>query len=89
MLHLQSMLVPGLVAAVVTPNAVTTNVYGWADVERRIPMTSDTVFQVGSITKTITATALMQAVEMNQVSLDQDGRDPGWTCAGERDRLLL
>lgn len=39
--------------------------YGYADVENRIPVTPETVFQVGSITKQFTAAAI--------VSLEEDG----------------
>ncbi|MFT9848809.1 serine hydrolase domain-containing protein [Aneurinibacillus sp. REN35] len=46
--------------------------YGWADYDRRIPVTHDTVFRAASISKTITATALMQLVEQGLCDLDRE-----------------
>ena len=47
--------------------------YGLADVERRVPVTPDrTIWRIGSITKAVTATAVMQLVERGKVDLDRD-----------------
>ena len=46
--------------------------FGMADVERRIPVSSETVFEIGSVTKEFTAAALMQLVEQGRVSLDDE-----------------
>ena len=44
--------------------------YGLADVEHRVPVTADTVFEIGSITKQFTATAVLMLVEEGKVALD-------------------
>lgn len=44
--------------------------YGLADRARKTPVTVDTVFPLGSITKLFTATAVMQLVEQGRVDLD-------------------
>jgi D-alanyl-D-alanine carboxypeptidase len=44
--------------------------YGFADVTNRIPATDQTLYRVASITKTFTATAVMQLVEQGRLSLD-------------------
>lgn len=44
--------------------------YGMANYEHKVPNTSKTKFNIGSITKTITATAIMQLVEKNKISLE-------------------
>jgi D-alanyl-D-alanine carboxypeptidase len=44
--------------------------YGFADVERQVPVTADTVFEIGSITKQFTAMAVMLLVEDGKLSLD-------------------
>lgn len=44
--------------------------YGLANRETRTPVTQDTVFQVASISKTITAWAVMKLVEMGKLELD-------------------
>ncbi|CAK9058405.1 Uncharacterized protein Rv1367c, partial [Durusdinium trenchii] len=45
---------------------------GFADLEDQRPMTTDTLFAIASMTKPITATALMMLVDEGKVSLDDD-----------------
>lgn len=45
--------------------------FGWADVERRIPATPHTLYSLASITKPVTATALMVLVARGQIDLDK------------------
>lgn len=44
------------------------NGYGWADQTRHIPVTAETVFDIGSITKVFTAVAIMQLEERGKLS---------------------
>lgn len=44
--------------------------YGYADRERRLPATTETVFQVASISKTVTAWGVMRLVERGLLDLD-------------------
>ncbi len=44
--------------------------YGYADVKRKTPVTENTCFRIASISKTFTATAIMQLVEKNKLKLD-------------------
>ena len=44
--------------------------YGFADVTNKIPATDQTLYRIASITKTFTATAVMQLVEQGKLSLD-------------------
>lgn len=46
--------------------------YGFADMETRTPVTPETMFRVGSITKVFTWTAVMQLVEQGKIDLDAD-----------------
>jgi CubicO group peptidase (beta-lactamase class C family) len=46
--------------------------YGFADKERAVPFTPDTVMNIGSISKTFTGVALMRAIEEGKLSLDDD-----------------
>ncbi|MEZ5977642.1 MAG: serine hydrolase domain-containing protein [Planctomycetota bacterium] len=65
--------VPGLAAALVHDGAITRSyALGWADVERRVPVEPDTLFQLASISKTVTATVVMQLVERGAIDLDAD-----------------
>ena len=44
--------------------------FGWADRARRVPVTENTLFHIGSSSKTMTAAAVMQLVERRRVDLD-------------------
>ncbi len=45
--------------------------FGYADRERRVPATPETVYQIGSITKVVNALAVMQLVEQGRMHLDR------------------
>jgi N-acyl-D-amino-acid deacylase len=49
--------------------------YGWADVETQRPMNSDSVFRIGSVSKAITAVAILQLVQEGKLSLDSNVYD--------------
>jgi CubicO group peptidase (beta-lactamase class C family) len=49
--------------------------YGYSNVEKKTPVTSDTVFRPGSISKLFTWTAVMQLVERGKLDLDKDVND--------------
>lgn len=64
---------PGFAAAVVAGDSlVWSGGFGLADVHGGINMTPDTIQNIGSISKTITATAVMQLWEDGQFDLDDD-----------------
>lgn len=46
--------------------------YGLADIENQVPVTPQTVFRIGSVTKQFTSAAVMHLVEQGKVSLDDD-----------------
>ena len=63
--------VPGLALAVVRDGRVIKESgYGLASVELEVPVSSSTVFEIGSISKQITAAAVMILVEEGKVSLN-------------------
>ena len=73
--------IPGLSAAVVSGGRIVwESGFGYADVERRIPATSDTPYRIASITKTFTSTLLLQCVERGTLNLDQPIRIFGATA---------
>jgi CubicO group peptidase (beta-lactamase class C family) len=49
--------------------------HGVADIGSRAPITEDTVFRIGSITKTVTAIAVMQLWEQGLIDLDAPAND--------------
>lgn len=62
---------PGVSAAMMERGKLAwTGARGWADIEKRIPVTPDTPFNIASLTKPMTAVVLMQMVERGQLSLD-------------------
>src|SRR5712691_11688614 len=50
-------------------NLLWTKSYGYADMEKKIPATKDTVYRIGSITKQFTALMLLQLAEQGKVRL--------------------
>jgi CubicO group peptidase (beta-lactamase class C family) len=63
--------VPGVAVAVVRKGSVLlAKGYGDANVEHRVPVTPDTIFQSGSVGKQFTAAAVMLMVEQEKLALD-------------------
>ena len=60
------------VSVVADGRLLTARGFGYADMGRRIPVTEDTLFRVGSISKLFTWTAVMQLVEQGRIDLDRD-----------------
>ncbi len=67
------------------------NSFGWADYPHMDSLHVNSKFQLASITKTITGTAIMQLWERGKIKLDQDVRDffPNFPYQGITIRLLL
>ena len=49
--------------------------YGFADVDKRKPVTPEALFRPGSVSKLFTWTAVMQQVELGKIDLDRDVND--------------
>src|SRR5437870_6822200 len=62
--------VPGVAVGLIADGEETVQGFGVTNVDHPLPVDGDTLFQIGSITKTVTATALMRLVERGTVSLD-------------------
>jgi CubicO group peptidase (beta-lactamase class C family) len=89
----------GLVVGVVRDGRLESfHAHGLADIASNTPVTEDTVFRIGSITKTFTAVAVMQLWEQGLVDLDAPANDylrayrlipgkPGWRPATVRHLL--
>ena len=77
--RMASLHIPGIAAMLVKRGEILwSGSYGFADLEKRIPMGLDTIQNVASISKTFTATALMQLLEEGKLRLDEavDGHLP-------------
>jgi len=67
---MQNTHLPGLSASVVKNDVVLwQKAYGVADIEENITVTNETLFKIASVSKTITATALMQLYDQGFVNL--------------------
>jgi len=64
---------PGLSAAIVRGgDVVWSGTWGWANIERRRRVGTDTLFMLASVSKTVVATAVLQAIEDDLFGLDDD-----------------
>jgi CubicO group peptidase (beta-lactamase class C family) len=77
--------IPGLALTVIRHGRVTKmSSYGQASLEFSVPVTSKTIFNVASVTKTVTAVAVMKLVEAGKLKLDDsigkylEGLPDGW-----------
>jgi CubicO group peptidase (beta-lactamase class C family) len=65
--------IPGVAACIVKNNDIVwSKAYGWANIERQIPMSLGSLQNIASISKTFTTTAIMQLVEVGLLDLDED-----------------
>lgn len=63
--------VPGVsIALVIDGKPAQTFAYGYADLAQQRPMTADTVFEVASISKSLTAWGILKLVDDQQLALD-------------------
>ncbi|MGH2808400.1 MAG: serine hydrolase domain-containing protein [Actinomycetota bacterium] len=67
--------VPGASLGVLVDGEVKTAVSGVTNVDTQVPVTTDTLFQIGSATKSFTATLIMQLVDEGKLGLDQQVAD--------------
>jgi CubicO group peptidase (beta-lactamase class C family) len=77
--------VPGVSVGVLSGDQELTASFGVTSIENPLPVTPETLFQIGSITKTFTGTAAMRLVEMGKLGLDTPVRAylPGLKLADE------
>src|SRR5687768_2719740 len=61
--------VPGVALGIVRNGQITIRGFGVTSVEDPLPVTADTIFPLASISKTVTATAIMRLVEQGRLDL--------------------
>ncbi|MBI5020230.1 MAG: serine hydrolase [Ignavibacteriales bacterium] len=65
--------IPGVSASIIRDGKIIwTGAYGYANIENNIKVTDSTLFLVASLSKPVTATALMQLWESGRFKLDED-----------------
>src|SRR5215207_7863719 len=62
--------VPGVAVGVLDQGVVSAQGFGVTNVDHPLPVTSTTLFQIGSITKTFTGTLIMRLAEQGKLELD-------------------
>jgi len=67
--------VPGVVVGVLHAGKVQTAAFGVTNLDHPLAVTEETLFQIGSITKTFTGSAIMRLVEMGKLDLDAPVQD--------------
>jgi CubicO group peptidase (beta-lactamase class C family) len=65
--------IPGAAVALVHEGRVIfSQCYGYADIEKKVAMTEDTYFMVGSLTKSFTALAVLKLIEQGKINPNAD-----------------
>src|SRR5262245_25176605 len=62
--------VPGVALGVLAEGQIRTRGFGVTNLDHPLPVTDDTLFQIGSISKTFSGTAIMRLVERGQLRLE-------------------
>ncbi len=62
--------IPGAAVAVIYKDSIWTGTYGFADKGENTPLSRQTIFRLGSISKTFVAIAIMQMVREGKIALD-------------------
>jgi CubicO group peptidase (beta-lactamase class C family) len=62
--------IPGVAVGILHKGEIATAGFGVTNVNHPLPVTDETLFQIGSITKTFTGTAIMRLVEMGKLDLN-------------------
>ena len=74
--HVHDGRVPGLVAGVSRHGQlVFLKSYGWQDIENKLPMQEDSIFQIRSMSKPITAVAVLQLIDQGKLKLSDQVAD--------------
>ncbi|MBL8267912.1 serine hydrolase domain-containing protein [Steroidobacter sp.] len=74
--HMQANGVPGIAVAVWQDGKIVWEEgFGWADMENRIPVNAHSVFNLASVSKSLTAVGVMTLVEKGKVNLDGPSND--------------
>jgi CubicO group peptidase (beta-lactamase class C family) len=73
--NLEQQRIPGAAVAVVHDGKIIfSQCYGYADTQKKVPITEDTYFMAGSLTKSFTALAVLKLVQQGKIDLNADIR---------------
>ena len=72
---MQQMRIPGMSISIISEDSIIYNrAFGARNLETNLPVTTDTLFGIGSCTKSFTALAILQLVQEGKISLDAFNR---------------
>jgi CubicO group peptidase (beta-lactamase class C family)/Flp pilus assembly protein TadD len=63
---------PGLTIGFIKDDSIWVKGYGFADLENRVPAKPESAYRLASVTKSMTAVAIMQLVEKKKIDLDAE-----------------
>jgi CubicO group peptidase (beta-lactamase class C family) len=77
--------VPGAALGILADGQIRTRAFGVTNADHPLPVTADTLFQIGSISKTFTGTAIMRLVDQRKLRLDDPVRKyiPGFKVSDQ------
>jgi len=65
--------IPSIVACVIKKDKIVwENAYGYANIEKKVPATTGTIYHIASTSKLVTSVALLQLYEQNILDIDKD-----------------
>lgn len=70
--HLEATHMPGLSVAVMKDDFVWSRGFGFADIENRVPATAESSYRMASVTKPMTAVAVLKLAEEGRLDLDAE-----------------
>ena len=71
--QMQKRRIPGLSLAIIQDGKILkAQAYGFVDKDGKVPVTTNTLFQAGSVSKSVAAMGALYLVEQNKLSLDED-----------------
>jgi len=74
--NLEQQRIPGAAVALVHEGRIIfSKCYGYADTQKKVPITEDTYFMVGSLTKSFTALAVLKLIEQGKIDPNADIRN--------------
>lgn len=70
--NMKNLKIPGLAVGFYKDDFMWSKGFGFADLESRVPATSDTLFRAASVTKSMTAVGILKLAEDGKINLDDE-----------------
>ncbi|UCE22638.1 MAG: beta-lactamase family protein, partial [Candidatus Aminicenantes bacterium] len=70
--NMKNLKIPGLAVGFYKDDFIWSKGFGFADLESRVPATSDTLFRAASVTKSMTAVGILKLADDGKINLDDE-----------------